>query len=72
MEESAEEAAWMVAGLWDKICQLKQSVNFENITSLSTALDMERSRTNHLRTENSGLYDESYRLHAAINERWIN
>jgi hypothetical protein len=72
LEESAEEAAWMVAGLRDEICKLKQSVNFENITSLSTALDMERSRTNHLSTENSGLYDEIYRLHAAINERRIN
>ncbi len=71
-EESAKEAAWMVAGLQDEICQLKQSVDFENITSLSTALDMERSRTNHLSTENSGLYDEIYRLHAAINEWQIN
>ncbi len=61
----------MVAGLQDKICQLKGSVNLENITKLSTALDGERSRNNCLSTENSGLYDEIYRLHAAINKRRV-
>ena len=71
LEESAEEASWMVAGLQDKICQLKGKVDLENITKLSTALDGERSCNNCLSTENSGLYDEIYRLHAAINERWV-
>jgi hypothetical protein len=72
LEESAKEAVWMVAGLQDEICQLKQSFNFEKITSLRYALDMERSRTSHLSMENSGLDDEIYRLHAVINKRRIN
>jgi hypothetical protein len=62
----------MVAGLQDEICQLKGSVNFANITKLGTALDTERSRNNCLSTENYGLYDEIYTLHAAINKRRVN
>jgi hypothetical protein len=72
LEESAEEVSWMVAGLQDEICQLKGSVNLKNITKLSTALDGERAHNNRLSTENSGLYDEIYRLHAAINKRRAN
>ncbi len=72
LEESAEEVSWMVAGLQDEIRQLKGSADLENITKLSTALDGERALNNHLSTEYSGLYDEIYRLHAAVNERRAN